>query len=188
MADQEKKIEEALQGELEQLGWTEGGEVEKEIEIELKQLGDLQIEAITDQQHSDITIRGLYDKAVQSIVQELKTMKGMLDYHNIDEFCRLHQVSMALQHWEDDINRSESDKSNKWNPLSNVETAGGVFRDIAVTLRRAFVKLLTTLSELQLHLQDADKSPAQLDRYVCAMATHLPILTMQLIAAIHAQA
>lgn len=165
MANSGKEIEEALQLELEQLGWTKGGDIENEIEMELKLVSEIQIEPVLDE-HLHATIKKLYDLAVQSMIKALDTMKIMPEYHNFNEFYRLHHVSLTLQHWEDEINRSESDKSEKWNPLSNMESAGGIFNDISVCLRRCLTKILRTQSKLQGHLEGITADPVQLSKYV----------------------
>lgn len=162
------EIEKALRRDLEELGSADYGDMEREIEMELEQMeqqGELRTEPVSDRPH-DITVKGLYDVAVQSMIRALDTMKAMPGYHDVNQFYRLHHISMTLQHWEDDINRSESDKSDKWNPLSNVERAGGVFQDIAISLRRSLTEILRAQNRLQSHLKDQTEGTAQPSTYV----------------------
>lgn len=161
----EEQSDKALQTELKGLGWIDGGDLGNDVEVVLDQSGSLKLQTkpFVDQ-HPGISVQGLYDKAVLSMVHALDTMKGMADYHIVEEFYRLHHVSLALQHWGDDINGSEPDKSAKFNPLSQVENAGGVFQDMAVTLRRSLTRILGTQEELHDHLAGLTLGSVQLDK------------------------
>ncbi|KAK4212327.1 hypothetical protein QBC37DRAFT_483945 [Rhypophila decipiens] len=149
-----KEVVEALELELqEEYGWVPGCDVEKRLDRELDESMATCIPQGGDDlsQELDSSIKALYDQAVQSTRQTLKAMKP-LDDQDLHDFCALHDISMALQHWEDDISRSHS--HGKTNPLLNVEHEGANFGNVVKTLRKSFKVIINTQEQLQKNLSE----------------------------------